>query len=235
MRLIAVFVASPTTSASRPATSNAVRDQLGALFGVEWSPVRTVEGHLTTVGALLDRRGHRICSAAGCGWSSSRERRQASGTDGRSCRAPHHYAYYSADVAREVAMLVADGWSVEMATVDEQGRPTVFAYLVKPGTSASSWSTEACMPTMKQSSVSRCRPTSPGRPDLVECPVLVCAMSPPSAITTRPVPTVPGASAFTWTRRPPAEHGTWRVTEHDVSDAFRVEVRRSETRSTSAT
>ena len=45
----------------------------------------------------------------------------------------HHYAYYSADVAADVDVLGAEGWEVEMATVDEQGCPTVFAYLVKPG------------------------------------------------------------------------------------------------------
>ena len=45
----------------------------------------------------------------------------------------HHYAYYSADVAEDVDVLVAEGWAVEMATVDEHGRPTVFAYLLKPG------------------------------------------------------------------------------------------------------
>jgi hypothetical protein len=45
----------------------------------------------------------------------------------------HHYAYFSADVGADVAELVALGWEVEMATVDDVGRPSVFAYVVKPG------------------------------------------------------------------------------------------------------
>jgi hypothetical protein len=45
----------------------------------------------------------------------------------------HHYAYWSADVGADVAELVTMGWEIEMATVDDDGRPSVFAYLVKPG------------------------------------------------------------------------------------------------------
>jgi Glyoxalase/Bleomycin resistance protein/Dioxygenase superfamily len=108
------------------------RDQLGALLGVDWSPVRTVEGHLTTVGAYAGPT-RRLHSLGGPIRMELIEGTPASVWATSEVAALHHYAYYSADVAADVAVLVARGWEVEMATVDEQGRPTVFAYLVKPG------------------------------------------------------------------------------------------------------
>lgn len=108
------------------------RLQLGALFGVEWSPIRTVEGELTTVGAYAGptRRLHSL--------GGPMRMEVIEGTDESvwatdRVAALHHYAYWSSDVATDVDELVAHGWDVEMATIDDDGRPTVFAYLVKPG------------------------------------------------------------------------------------------------------
>ncbi len=111
---------------------DAARAHLGELFGVEWSPTRTVEGELTTVGAYAGptRRLHSlggpmrmevIEGTAESVWATDR------------IAELHHYAYWSADVAADVAVLEALGWRIEMATVDDEGRPSVFAYLVKPG------------------------------------------------------------------------------------------------------
>jgi hypothetical protein len=108
------------------------RTQLGELFGVAWSPIRTVEGELTTVGAYAGptRRLHSlggpmrlevIEGTPESVWATTRVAEL------------HHYAYWSADVAADARELVAMGWHIEMATVDNEGRPTVFAYLVKPG------------------------------------------------------------------------------------------------------
>jgi hypothetical protein len=108
------------------------RTHLGELFGLDWSPIRTVEGELTTVGAYAGptRRLHSlggpmrvevIEGTAESVWATDQ------------IAALHHYAYWSADVATDVVELVAMGWEVEMATVDDEGRPTVFAYVVKPG------------------------------------------------------------------------------------------------------
>jgi Glyoxalase/Bleomycin resistance protein/Dioxygenase superfamily len=108
------------------------RDQLSALLGVDWSPVRTVEGHLTTIGAFAGPT-RRLHSLGGPMRMELIEGTSASVWATTEVAALHHYAYYSADVAADVAALVAQGWVVEMATVDERGRPTVFAYLVKPG------------------------------------------------------------------------------------------------------
>lgn len=108
------------------------RLHLGELFGVEWTPIRTVEGELTTVGAYAGptRRLHSlggpmrmevIEGTAASVWATDRVAEL------------HHYAYWSSGVAADVAALVIHGWDVEMATVDDDGRPTLFAYLVKPG------------------------------------------------------------------------------------------------------
>ncbi len=108
------------------------RTQLGELFGIEWSPTRTVEGELPTVGAYAGptRRMHSlggpmrlevIEGTAASVWATTRVAEL------------HHYAYWSEDVATDVRELVALGWRIEMATVDRDGRPTVFAYVVKPG------------------------------------------------------------------------------------------------------
>ena len=108
------------------------RSQLGDLLGVTWSPTRTVEGELPTVGAHAGptRRMHSlggpmrvelIEGTAESVWATTR------------IAELHHYAYWSADVASDVQGLVALGWQVEMSTVDREGRPTLFAYLVKPG------------------------------------------------------------------------------------------------------
>ncbi len=94
--------------------------------------MRTVEGELPTIGAYAGptRRMHSlggpmrvelIEGTAESVWATTR------------IAELHHYAYWSADVASDVQALVSLGWQVEMSTVDSEGRPTVFAYLVKPG------------------------------------------------------------------------------------------------------
>jgi hypothetical protein len=108
------------------------RVELGELFGITWSPTRTVEGELPTTGAYAGptRRMHSlggpmrlevIEGTAGSVWATSHVGEL------------HHYAYWSANVASDVQELVALGWRIEMATVDSEGCPTLFAYLVKPG------------------------------------------------------------------------------------------------------
>jgi hypothetical protein len=108
------------------------RTQLRELFGIAWSPTRTVEGEMPTVGAYAGptRRLHSlggpmrlevIEGTSESVWATTRVAEL------------HHYAYWSADVAADVQALLAMGWHIEMATVDNEGRPTAFAYLVKPG------------------------------------------------------------------------------------------------------
>jgi Glyoxalase/Bleomycin resistance protein/Dioxygenase superfamily len=108
------------------------RTELGELFGVEWSPIRTVEGELTTVGAYAGPT-RRLHSLGGPMRMEVIEGTPESVWATEQIAQLHHYAYWSADVGADVAELVELGWEVEMATVDDDGRPTVFAYLVKPG------------------------------------------------------------------------------------------------------
>jgi glyoxalase/bleomycin resistance protein/dioxygenase superfamily protein len=108
------------------------RTDLGELFGVAWSPTRTVEGELTTVGAYAGPT-RRLHSLGGPMRVEVIEGTRESVWATDRVAELHHYAYWSADVATDVAVLEALGWRVEMATVDDDGRPSVFAYLVKPG------------------------------------------------------------------------------------------------------
>ncbi|MBL7501709.1 VOC family protein [Frankia sp. CNm7] len=43
----------------------------------------------------------------------------------------HHFAYWTDDLATDVARLAAEGWRLEMTSPDAQGRPTLFAYLIR--------------------------------------------------------------------------------------------------------
>jgi hypothetical protein len=108
------------------------RERLGELFGVEWTPIRTVEGELTTVGAYAGPT-RRLHSLGGPMRMEVIEGTAESVWATDQIAALHHYAYWSSNVAADVAELVSYGWHVEMATVDDEGRPTVFAYLAKRG------------------------------------------------------------------------------------------------------
>jgi hypothetical protein len=43
----------------------------------------------------------------------------------------HHLAYWTDDLAGDVARLTERGWRLEMTTRDTDGRPTQFAYLIR--------------------------------------------------------------------------------------------------------
>jgi hypothetical protein len=43
----------------------------------------------------------------------------------------HHFAYWTDDLAADVQRLADDGWKLELTKPDADGRPTVFAYLVR--------------------------------------------------------------------------------------------------------
>jgi catechol 2,3-dioxygenase-like lactoylglutathione lyase family enzyme len=45
----------------------------------------------------------------------------------------HHVAYWVDDVPATVAMLEADGWSLDVTMASDDGRPSMFAYMTKPG------------------------------------------------------------------------------------------------------
>jgi catechol 2,3-dioxygenase-like lactoylglutathione lyase family enzyme len=45
----------------------------------------------------------------------------------------HHVSYWVDDVTGIAEALVADGWTIEITIMGDDGRPTQFAYLTKPG------------------------------------------------------------------------------------------------------
>jgi hypothetical protein len=45
----------------------------------------------------------------------------------------HHVAYWVDDVASTVALLEADGWSLDVTIASDDGQPSMFAYMTKPG------------------------------------------------------------------------------------------------------
>jgi hypothetical protein len=109
-------------------------EQVGGLFGVSWTPVADdgVPGLFDQDGPCepVVRRVHSVGSpvpfellegGAGTTW------------DTPDVVVTHHLAYWSSDVGADVRSLEADGWTIELAVLDPDGRPTEFAYMVKPG------------------------------------------------------------------------------------------------------
>lgn len=45
----------------------------------------------------------------------------------------HHIAYWVDNVESCIALLTNDGWEVEITVLDAGGRPSMFAYMTKPG------------------------------------------------------------------------------------------------------
>lgn len=43
----------------------------------------------------------------------------------------HHFAYWTGDLPGDIERLTADGWKLELTLPGDDGRPTVFAYLVR--------------------------------------------------------------------------------------------------------
>lgn len=49
------------------------------------------------------------------------------------CSVLHHLAYWVDDVTAAALALESDGWQVEVTVRDAEGRPSMFAYMTKPG------------------------------------------------------------------------------------------------------
>lgn len=45
----------------------------------------------------------------------------------------HHVGYWTADLTESIARYVEHGWRIEASLVDDDGAPTAFAYLSRPG------------------------------------------------------------------------------------------------------
>jgi catechol 2,3-dioxygenase-like lactoylglutathione lyase family enzyme len=109
---------------------------VGALFGLTWAK----EEPILVQPALRDRGGP-------VSWQSERVVHSMGGpmrvellqggpgsvwhTDQPSVL--HHVAYWVDDIAATAARLEADGWTLEVTTAGADDRPSMFAYLTKPG------------------------------------------------------------------------------------------------------
>jgi hypothetical protein len=105
-------------------------EALSAAFGVSWTAPGAGEGSFTSVDGRPHPRPLACVSldgpihidlmqgAAGTLWESDRPRL-------------HHFAYWTDDVAADVARLEGEGWTLELTSPDGEGRPSRFAYLVR--------------------------------------------------------------------------------------------------------
>lgn len=103
---------------------------LSAAFGISWTEPAAGEGSFTSV----DGRPHpRPLACVSIGGAIDIDLMQgAPGTLWES-DAPrlHHFAYWTDDLAGDVARLAGEGWALELTRPDTDGRPSLFAYLVR--------------------------------------------------------------------------------------------------------
>lgn len=107
---------------------------LTALMGVSWTPIRSGQSFPVTSpqrGLVADdaRRTHSregplrmelLEGTPGSVWAPERETHV------------HHVAYWAVDVTWACHLLEAEGWTIEITTLNERGEPHQFAYLTRP-------------------------------------------------------------------------------------------------------
>jgi hypothetical protein len=108
---------------------------VGALFGLTWAEVAggvatPMSGPDGEVDWVLNRVVH---SMGGPMRVELLEGGPGSVWDTDELAVLHHVAYWVDDVAESVAALEADGWSLDVTIATEDGRPSMFAYMTKPG------------------------------------------------------------------------------------------------------
>jgi hypothetical protein len=113
----------------------AAMEQLGATFATGWTPVQAAEDLEFSTATGPTRFSARTVHSTG---QAAMHLEVVEGSAGSiwhtdAVVALHHLAYWSADVAADVDALREQGWELELTVLDENGRPTRFAYLSKPG------------------------------------------------------------------------------------------------------
>jgi catechol 2,3-dioxygenase-like lactoylglutathione lyase family enzyme len=103
---------------------------LSAALGIAWTEPGAGEGSFTSVDGRPHPRPLACVSldgpihidlmqgAPGTLWESDAPRL-------------HHFAYWTDDVAVDVARLESEGWTLELTLPDEDGQPSLFAYLIR--------------------------------------------------------------------------------------------------------
>ncbi|MEO5841160.1 MAG: VOC family protein [Acidimicrobiales bacterium] len=114
---------------------DAAMASVGQLFGLEWADVMggiaaPMRGSDGPVDWVLNRVVH---SMGGPMRVELLEGGPGSVWDTDEVAVLHHVAYWVDDVAATVALLESDGWSLDVTIATEDGRPSMFAYMTKPG------------------------------------------------------------------------------------------------------
>ncbi|ADP83454.1 VOC family protein [Pseudofrankia inefficax] len=104
--------------------------ELATALGLTWTTPTTGEGLFHTVDGVPNPRPRSCVSREGPIHLDLIEGRPGTiwATTGPRV---HHFAYWTDDLAADVTRLAAEGWRLEMTKPDADGRPTLFAYLVR--------------------------------------------------------------------------------------------------------
>lgn len=104
--------------------------ELGEALGVSWTTPSAGPGVLHTVEGIPQPRPTSCLSRQGPVHIDLMQ-----GEQGTIWASPeprlHHFAYWTNDLAGDVARLAREGWRLEMTNPGTDGQPTVFAYLVR--------------------------------------------------------------------------------------------------------
>ena len=112
----------------------AAMDALSEVFGCGWTEVREgAEPGLASPSGPLDWTARVTFSFGGEMHLELLEGSPGSVWQVDAVARLHHYAFWTDDVARDVARLERDGWAVEITFFDDRGHPRNMAYLRKPG------------------------------------------------------------------------------------------------------
>jgi hypothetical protein len=103
---------------------------IGAAFGLTWSQPHSPNGTLRNVEGVEQPRCTSCFSLRGnvqlnlmagipdTMWESTGAKL-------------HHFAYWTDDLEADIDKLSSEGWRLEATQTDDDGRPTVFAYLIR--------------------------------------------------------------------------------------------------------
>lgn len=105
-------------------------ETLSTALGISWSPIGGGDSEMPVIGGGTQPRPISTVSKEGPIFIDLIKGAPGSLWDTASPRI-HHFAYWTDDLQGDVKRLEGEGWKPEMTFPDEDGNPTVFAYLVR--------------------------------------------------------------------------------------------------------
>ncbi len=109
---------------------------VGSQFGLQWADVidgNTVPQLYSPAGPVPNRLRRVTLSMGGPMRIELLEGEDGSVWHTTAVSELHHLAYWVDDVPEYIALLESDGWQVEVTVLGADGRPSMFAYMTKPG------------------------------------------------------------------------------------------------------